>query len=62
MLFFNKYPDFKPDEYCRNAIDAQIKLIDEEFEEVELSNGSCVEFKFVGDFWYILSSDGLKNS
>jgi hypothetical protein len=38
------------------------KLIDEEFEEVELTNGSCVEFKCVGDFWYILSSDGLKNS
>ena len=38
------------------------KLIDEEFEEVELSHGSCVEFKWVGDFWYILSSDGLKSS
>ena len=38
------------------------KLIDEEIEEVELSHGSCVEFKWVGDFWYILSSDGLKNS
>jgi hypothetical protein len=38
------------------------KLIDEEFNEVELDKGSCVEFKFVGDSWYILSSDGLKNS
>jgi len=37
-------------------------LIDEEFNEIELDNGSCVEFKFIGDFWYILSSDGLKNS
>lgn len=37
-------------------------LIDEEFEEVELSKGSCVEFRKIGDYWYILSSDGLKNS
>ena len=36
-------------------------LIDEEFDEVILSKGSCVEFKFFGDFWYILSSDGIKN-
>ena len=38
------------------------KLIDGEYNEVELDKGSCVEFKFIGDFWYILSSDGLKNS
>ena len=37
-------------------------LIDEEFNEVELDKGSCAEFKFIGDFWYILSSDGLKDS
>jgi hypothetical protein len=37
-------------------------LIDEEYSEVELQNGSCVEFRFIGDYWYILSSDGLKNS
>lgn len=36
-------------------------LIDEEFDEVILGKGSCVEFKFFGDFWYILSSDGIKN-
>jgi hypothetical protein len=36
-------------------------LIDEEFNEVELIKGSCVEFKKIGSFWYILSSDGLKN-
>ncbi len=30
--FFNKYQkDFRPDEYCRAAIDEQIKLIDPEF-------------------------------
>jgi hypothetical protein len=37
-------------------------LIDEEFSEVELIKGSCVEFKKIGDYWYILGSDGLKNS
>ncbi len=37
-------------------------LIDEEYNVVELSKGSCVEFKYVGNSWYILSSDGLKNS
>jgi hypothetical protein len=37
-------------------------LIDEEFDEVDLSKGSCVEFRKVGEYWYILSSDGLKNS
>lgn len=31
IMFFNKYPDFQPDEYCRKAIDEQIKLIDKEF-------------------------------
>lgn len=29
--FFNKYPQFKPDEYCRKVIDEQIELIDGEF-------------------------------
>lgn len=38
------------------------KLIDDEYNEVELDKGSCVEFKFIGGGWYILSSDGLKNS
>lgn len=33
--FFDKYPDFKPDEFCRKAIDEQIKLIDPKFLEVE---------------------------
>ena len=37
-------------------------LVDEEFDEIELDKGACVEFKKIGDFWYILSSDGLKNS
>lgn len=45
-----------------NVLVTANELIDEEFNEVELSRGSCVEFKKIGDFWYVLSSDGLKNS
>ena len=37
-------------------------LIDEEFDIIELDRGACVEYRKIGDFWYILSSDGLKNS
>lgn len=29
--FFNKYPDFKPDIFCRKAIDEQINQIDGEY-------------------------------
>lgn len=36
--------------------------IDEEYDEVALGKFACVEFKFIRDTWYILSSDGLKNS
>lgn len=36
--------------------------IDEEYDEVALGKFACVEFKFIKDTWYILSSDGLKNS
>lgn len=45
-----------------NTVVKSEKLIDEEFNEVELNYGSCVEFKYVSNSWYILSSDGLKNS
>jgi hypothetical protein len=37
-------------------------LIDEEFDVIELDKGACVEYRKIGDFWYILSSDGLKDS
>lgn len=29
--FFNEYPEFKPDYYCRKIIDEQIALIDPKF-------------------------------
>jgi len=45
-----------------NVLVKSNELIDEEFNEVELNKGACVEFKKIGDFWYILSSDGLKGS
>ena len=36
--FFNEHPEFKPDLYCRKAIDDQIKLIDETFLEKTSKN------------------------
>jgi hypothetical protein len=36
--------------------------IDEEYDEILLDKFACVEFRFVGGNWYILSSDGLKQS
>jgi hypothetical protein len=36
--------------------------IDEQYDEIELGHGACVEFRFCGGNWYILSSDGLKQS
>ncbi len=33
--FFNKYPEFKPDTFCREAIDEQIAQIDQEFLDKE---------------------------
>jgi hypothetical protein len=36
--------------------------IDEEYDEVVVDKFACIEFRFVGGNWYILSSDGLKQS
>ncbi len=36
--------------------------IDEEWDELVLDKFACVEFQFVSGNWYILSSDGLKQS
>ena len=35
--------------------------IDEEYDEITLEKGACVEFKHCSGTWYIVSSDGLKN-
>ena len=29
--FFNEHPDFKPDVYCREAVNNQIRMIDPNF-------------------------------
>jgi hypothetical protein len=36
--------------------------IDDEFEEIELQRGASAELRFLKNGWYIMSSDGLKNS
>jgi len=36
--------------------------IDEVYDEIDLDWGACVEFRFASGNWYILSSDGLKQS
>ena len=37
-----------------------INSIDEEWDEISIEKGACVEFVFINQYWYILSSDGLK--
>ena len=39
-----------------------INTIDEEWDELQLDWGACVQFQFVEGNWIILSSDGLKMS
>lgn len=34
--------------------------IDEEYDEILIGKGACVEFVFMTSDWYIMSSDGLK--
>lgn len=34
--------------------------IDEEFDEIAIEKGACVEFAYCSGNWYIMSSDGLK--
>jgi hypothetical protein len=37
-----------------------IGKIDEEYDEILINKGACVEFYNVEGNWYILSSDGIK--
>lgn len=42
LEFFNKYPEFKPDRFCRKVVDEQITQIDPSFlskKEEEEENG-----------------------
>lgn len=43
-------------------IKSDVGLIDDEWDELLLEKGACVQFQFVEGNWYILSSDGLKMS
>ena len=43
-------------------IKPNIGKIDEEFDEIVADKGACIEFRFCEGNWYILSSDGLKQS
>lgn len=36
--------------------------IDDEFDEIFIDKGACVEFAYCAGGWYVLSSDGLKQS
>ena len=44
----------------KTLIIPDMNSIDEEWDEIALDKGSCVEFIFINQNWYILSSDGLK--
>jgi hypothetical protein len=43
-------------------VKSDVGEIDEEWDELLLEKGACVQFQFVEGNWYILSSDGLKIS
>jgi hypothetical protein len=36
--------------------------IDEDYDEIDADRYTCIEFRFCAGNWYIISSDGLKNS
>jgi hypothetical protein len=42
------------------AIIPDIGRIDEDWDEISVGRGACVELQFVQDNWYVLSSDGIK--
>jgi hypothetical protein len=35
-------------------------LIDDEYDEISLDKGACIELFSINENWYIVSSDGLK--
>lgn len=46
----------------KTLVKPKVGRIDDEYDEIFLDVYSCVEFKNIGGVWYILSSDGLKQS
>ena len=46
----------------RITIKPDVGKIDEDYDEIVADKYACIEFRFCSGNWYILSSDGLKNS
>ena len=46
----------------RLTIKPDVGKIDEDYDEIVADRYACIEFRFCSGNWYILSSDGLKNS
>jgi hypothetical protein len=46
----------------QTLIKSDVGSIDEEWDELLLEKGACVQFQFVEGNYYIISSDGLKMS
>lgn len=44
------------------TIRPDVGKIDEDYDEIVADQYACIEFRFVSGNWYILSSDGLKQS
>jgi hypothetical protein len=44
------------------VVKSDVGQIDEDWDELLLEKGACVQFQFVEGNWYITSSDGLKTS
>ena len=45
-MFMDKYRDFKPDAFCREIIDDQIRMIDPEFlSEEEITKSDLIELE-----------------
>jgi hypothetical protein len=44
----------------KTSIMPKYSLIDDQYEEIEIDNGACVELEYVEGNWYIISSDGMK--
>jgi hypothetical protein len=44
------------------TIKPDVGKIDETYDEIVTEKYTCIEFRFCAGNWYVLSSDGLKNS
>ena len=44
------------------TVKPDVGKIDEDYDEIVMDRYACVEFRFAAGNWYILSSDGLKQS